>query len=82
MDSPKNVVVIIDVGRFTKDAVVKDIQEEGYGYNFFFANFNEIEPTKYAIEHADEVWVWGDCTENHYFKYAKEVGADTWLMKR
>lgn len=78
----KSVVVIIDTGRFTKDEVVKDIKEEGYAYNFFFANFHEVAKAKYAIEHADEVWTWGDCTEQLFYKFAREVGADIWTMRR
>lgn len=77
-----NVVVIIDTDRFTKDDVVKDIKEEGYRHNFFFANFHEVEKAKFAIEHAEEVWTWGDCSDQLYYKYAREVGSDIWDMKR
>lgn len=80
--TPKNVVVIMDTERFSKEDVVRDMQEEGYPYNFFFANFSEIKPTKYAIENADEVWTWGDCTDLHYYKYAREVGSDLWCMRK
>lgn len=82
MDTSKNVVIIMDVSRFTKQEVVDDIKAEGYPYNFFFANFNDVKPTKHAIEHADEVWTWGDCTGLKPYEYAKELRLDLWNMKR
>lgn len=82
MDTTKNVVIIMDVERFTKQDVVDDIQAEGYPYNFFFANFSDVKPTKYAIEHADEVWTWGECDRLKPYEYAKQLRADIWNMKR
>lgn len=78
----KNVAIILDSDRFTKDSVVEDIKEEGYGYNFFFANFHDVDKAKFAIEHADEVWTWGNCTDQMYYKFAVEVGADLWNMRK
>lgn len=77
----RDVVVIIDNMRFSKDDIVRDIQEEGYKHNFFFANFNEIEVTQEHLEQSDEVWVWGDCKDNVYYKIAKELGCDIWQMR-
>lgn len=76
-----DVVIIVDVMRFTKEDVVKDIREEGYQHNFMFANFNAIDVVENALKNADEVWVWGDCKDLKYLKLAKEMGCDIWQMK-
>lgn len=80
----KNVTILIDPMKYSKSDVIKDIEEEGYNYNFFFANYaDDIGKAKYAIQHAsDEVWTWGDCTEQMFYKFAREVGADLWNMRR
>lgn len=77
----RQVVIIIDVNRFSKEDVIKDIQSEGYQHNFFFANYNDMDKTIKHIEDADEVWVWGECKFTAYYKLAKEIGADIWQMK-
>lgn len=71
----------MDTFRFNKDEVVQEIREEGYNHHFFFANFNDIGTTEKSIKDADEVWVWGDCQDNAYYKLAKKLGADIWQMK-
>lgn len=80
----KNVTILIDPMKYSKSDVIKDIEEEGYNYSFFFANYaDDIGKAKYAIQHAsDEVWTWGDCTEQMFYKFAREVGADLWNMRR
>lgn len=78
----RNVVIIFEALRFTKDDIVKDIQEEGYKHNFFFANCDDVVKSKVALELADEVWIFGDCKDIVYFKQAKELGKDIWVMKR
>ena len=83
-EAPKNVTVIIDPAKYSKEDVIRDIEEEGYNYNFFFANYaGDITQAKYAIQYAsDEVWTWGDCSDQLFYIFAKDVGADLWNMRR
>jgi hypothetical protein len=67
--------------RFTKEDVIKDIKEEGYKHQFFFANFNDATKARVALADSDEVWCFGDCQDIVYYKIAKERGSDIWQMK-
>lgn len=77
----KKIFILIDVHEISKDAVVKDLQEEGYQHDFFFGNFHDYETTKEYLVSADEVWCFGDCKDLVYYKLARELGADIWQMK-
>lgn len=80
----RNVYVIMNTNKFTKERVVAEIQEEGYMHNFLFGNVTQFPVNdEFRIKHikqADEVWCFGDCSEVHDYKLAKEIGADIWQM--
>lgn len=71
----------MDVMEFTKDAVVKDLQDEGYKHDFFFGNFHDCKTAIEYMKNADEVWCFGDCKDLSYFIKAKDFGCDIWQMR-
>lgn len=74
-----NVFVIIGRG-YTKQMIIKDIQEEGYKHNFFFGQGQEWDVLEKNMLMANEVWAFGDCSEFDTYEYAKEKGLDLWQM--
>lgn len=83
----RNVYVIVNTNKFTKERVVAELQEEGYKHNFFFGNVTQFPRNEDGydirikhIKQADEVWCFGDCSEVYDYKLAKENGADIWQM--
>lgn len=79
----KSVYIIFDEELFSIEDIKKDIQEEDYDYNFIFG-FDSITPIidfKIFLEEIDEVWVFGDCSNDILYKVAQEVGCDIWQMK-
>lgn len=77
-----NVYVIADIRKFTKDDIVRNIQEEGYKHNFFFGNTLSAKAEDIApnMTKADEVWCFGDVEGLYEYGYAKSVGKDIWRM--
>lgn len=76
----KNILVIVDALRFTKDQIVREIKDEGYKHNFLFANFNDFKEVEKLISSVDEVWTWGNVEDNAFYKMSKKIGADIWTM--
>lgn len=78
----KNVYVIYDPQKYSKNDIVKDIQEECYKHNFFFGNdVINLDLIKSHLTTADEVWCFGKCENILDYKIAKEMGCDLWQMK-
>lgn len=74
-----NVYVIFDPKSFTKDDIVKIIEDEGYTHNFFFYR-KKISDPMIHMQVADEIWTFGDVSELSDYKLALELGMDIWKM--
>lgn len=75
----KNVFVIIG-DNWTKQNVVKVIEEERYRDNFYFGQNQDIEILKEKLEFCDEVWRFGNCEGILSYEYAVEKGLNLWHM--
>lgn len=75
----KNIVVLNNAS-LNKEDIIVDLKNEGYRHNFCFASWVDTHYGASAIEHADEVWTFGDCTDTFLYRHAMEVGADIWNM--
>jgi hypothetical protein len=77
----KQVFVIINTEKYTKEDIVKDIVGEGYKHHFFFGNFHDYNVAVEYLDKAEEIWCFGDCKDLIYYKLAKSTGADIWQMR-
>jgi hypothetical protein len=73
MDELKKVYVVVGRG-YTTERVRKEIKEEGYNFSFNFTG-----PIELMFE-ADEVWLFGDCSEREEYKEAVDKGCEIWDM--
>ena len=76
MDNRK-IYVIYDDEQFTKEAIKADIRSEGYTHNFLFCDGTMIAD---YLKYADEVWTWGNCTDQTAYYMAVELNKDIWEM--
>lgn len=77
----RKIYVIIDLNKYSKDDVVKDIKEEGYKHDFYFGNVDKNSFSASCLEEADEVWCFGNCEGINDYLMAKMLGKDIWVMK-
>ena len=75
----RNIYIIIG-RKFTKDKIVREVQEEGYNHNFYFSQGQEWVDLIKAMTISDEIWVFGDASEYEDYEYAKSNGMDIWKM--
>lgn len=76
MDNRK-IYVIYNEKQFSKEDIKKDIESEGYTHKFLFCDGTMIAD---SLKYADEVWAWGDCSENVAFIVATNLNKDIWQM--
>lgn len=77
----KNILIIFDKNKFTKESIIEDIKSEEYKHNFLF--YSDIESPK-VMEYlgiVDEVWTFGNCDDIDAYKSAIVYGADIWKMQ-
>lgn len=77
----RNILIIYDKNKFTKDSIVSDIKEEEYQHNFVFYDSFDIEDTFEYLKRCDEVWTFGDCDKLDAYKSAIVFGSDIWRME-
>ena len=74
-----NVFVIIGNG-FKKIDVIREIKDEGYNHNFYFADSDNFSEMIKQLNISDETWCFGDCDGLAIYKYADRNGIDFWRM--
>lgn len=74
IDYKKKVFVVVDGFEYFMDKAKKEIQDEGYDYDFHFGTDCK------ALDECDEVWCFGDCTKSVFYLQARTIGKDLWLM--
>lgn len=67
-------VYIVNAPDYPIMKIKKELEEEGYPYNFHF-NRN----ADYLLD-ADEVWLFGDYSNESEYLTAKEKGMSIWVM--
>lgn len=67
-------VYIIFTEDYPLEKVKKELQEECYPYNFYFGRDSAY------IRYCEEVWCFGDVTNEADFTLAKELGSSIWVM--
>lgn len=63
----------------SKEIVKQELVEEGYKYYFYFQTKDD-DHKEYHMTKADEIWVFGDVTENEDSILAQNLGLDIWVM--
>ena len=75
----RDIYVIIGNG-FTKEKIVEDIRQEGYGHNFYFSADATYNDNNLPLTIAEEVWLFGNCDGKGDYILAKSLGKDLWKM--
>lgn len=75
----QNVFVIIGEG-WTREAIIKEIEEEGYLHNFFFGAGDDMDVLAKNMSFAHEVWCFGNCDGLMTYEHARDQGYDIWKM--
>lgn len=76
----KKVYIIYDKGFVTKENILQEVKDEGYKHDFTFSGENSAQIGHNFIKEADEVWVWGICSNLNDYKIARATGKDIWQM--
>lgn len=74
------VFVIFDKTKYRKEDVVTELNGEGYIHEFHFSDGFLTSDTLNAISTANEVWLFGDCTDSEEYKVGLALGVDFWQM--
>lgn len=73
--------IFIIMGReWNKNRVVADLKDEGYPHRFFIGDIKKPNQFQRHMKIADEVWCFGDCSDNIMKLYAERNGYDLWQM--
>lgn len=76
----KNVYILTNTSKFTKEFVVEELKKEGYTDKFVFDVDVTMDDKRKLVVVADEIWTWGDCKSHYAYRVAVEIGADIWTM--
>ena len=66
--------------KYTKQHIINDLVAEGFHHEYMFAVDLNIDGIRSALLEADEIWTFGNCTQQVVVGLAKEYGVDTWQM--
>ena len=76
MDS-RTVLLIFNNNKFTKEYIINDIVNEKFSHKFLFVDPHRL---MQSVRLANEIWMWGDCTNLTEYIVAKDLGKDLWQM--
>ena len=76
----RNVLIIFDHDKFSKQMIMDDMKSEGFKHFFKFSM--DITPDRMLtyIGNTDEVWVFGDVEDVLAYKIAVREGKEIWKM--
>ena len=67
-------VYIISSPDYPMDRIEEELEAERYPYNFHFGR------SQYVLMECDEVWTFGDCSDEIDYLIAKDTGKSIWVM--
>lgn len=77
----RNVYVIFDITKYSKEQIIGEFVSERYRHNFMFDNMVFPDAViKDYMDKSDEIWCFGNCEDMRAYKIAIEKGADIWNM--
>lgn len=76
----RNIVILYNADEVSREAIVDDLQEEGYMHNFMFANNLSRDVLDIYLMDVDEVWLFKDCSKLWQVEYFMEKGLSPWQM--
>jgi len=76
----KNVFIVYDCAKFSKQMIVDDMRSEGFRHYFkFYTDLKQGQLETY-ISSTDEVWVFGDVEGISAYNMAVAEGKEIWKM--
>lgn len=76
----RNIFLIIDPNKFSKEDIIKIIKSEGWEHNFYFPAMSEKSDNVSQLRLADEVWCFGEVSSQRDYFQAEDMTKDIWVM--